>query len=69
MSEELTPVFDGSVKPVHVGVYRTLGYYSFFDGQWHGEWASVRRAYEHRGFPPGPLVSGWCGLATPPKGE
>lgn len=65
---------DGSVKPVHVGLYQTIGrvnptvYWRYWNGKYWG-WGSVdkRDAYECRYHDSVIRSKGWRGLTTPAK--
>ena len=77
-----TPWFDGSTKPVRVGVYETPEedgegpYYSYFDGiDFCGQWESVTQAKEKAATESrrahwrkhGSQVDKWRGLTSPSR--
>lgn len=54
---KLSPWHDGSVKPVHVGVYEGFddileeSFFSYWDGKTFNEWwCSIERALDNRNF-------------------
>lgn len=53
---KFSPWHDGSVKPVHVGVYEVnpadrTRYFSWWNGNnWKGHWATIDRAFEMQHF-------------------
>jgi hypothetical protein len=72
MSNELTPWFPSSVKPVRKGVYQT-DWYGVGYSQWSGqEWSNQDEKIEEAAMRPnwdmGAQDKPWRGLAKNPKG-
>lgn len=66
---KLSPWHDGSVKPVHVGVYEGYddynrkSYYSWFNGKiFNGWWHSIEAAIFNMYFGAGSQVKKWRGV-------
>ena len=70
MKYKLSQWHNGSVNPVHIGVYRVNGldidpnkFYSYWDSKvFNGHWWSIERALKEKDFGTCSPTSSWMGI-------